>query len=92
MTFAIEANRLVKRFGKTLATLAGADQDPRHHDPLAGPVLPVMRHARLLHHAIARPEDDLGARDDERDLAAEDGDIVQRLRGVRFLETFRLLI
>ncbi len=50
-----------------------------------------MRHAGLLHHAVPRAERHLRARHDERDLPAEHGHVVQRLRRVRVLKALGLL-
>jgi len=46
-----------------------------------------VRYAGLLDHRVPRPEGDLSVSDHERHLAADDRDVVERVRGVRVLET-----
>ena len=71
----------------TPAWLQRADQHADHHARRIGAVLPVVRHPGLLHHAVARAEDHLGAAHDQGDLPAQHGDVVQGGGRVRFLET-----
>src|SRR5580658_2811890 len=75
----------------TLTRLLGAEQDTNHDGPLRRAVLPVVRDAGLLNDGVSRAEGHLGAAHDERHLAAQDGDVVERVRGVGTLE-FRMVV
>src|ERR1700729_3517899 len=68
------------------AALLGTEQDADHDGTGTRPVLPVVRDARLLDDRVARAQHDLASADDERDLAAQDRDVVQRAGGVRAVE------
>src|SRR5579862_4233483 len=66
--------------------VTGAEQDADHRGAFAGTVLPVVRDAGLLDYRVAGAQQDLSAADDQRDLAAQDGHVVQGVGRVRALE------
>jgi len=68
------------------AALPGTEQDAGHDGAGTGPVLPVVRDAWLLNDRVTRAQHDLAPADHERDLTAQDRDVVQRAGGVGALE------